>query len=86
VDNFRDYVEDEQHRLANYLIKEFKQKEFFLQETIDYLKMELKKRENALFENIRIRELETRLKEFSDDAMKAKALEERNKKYASNYL
>jgi len=73
-------MREEQQRITHYLTKEFKAKELSILETLDYFKMELQKRENALFENIRIRELETKLKEFSNDALIAKSREECNKK------
>lgn len=80
IDDFQTTIKSEQERITEYLTKEFKEKEFYMQETIDYLKMELQKRENSLYENIRIRELESKLKGFSSDALRSKALEESNKK------
>ncbi|CAI2366921.1 unnamed protein product [Moneuplotes crassus] len=76
---FKQTMEREQERVAHYLLEQFKLKEFYYQETIEYLKSDIKKREDSLYQSGRMRELETKLKDFSNDALKHKALEEGNK-------
>lgn len=86
VSDFKKIMGQEQGRIAQYLMKQFDKKEFFYKETIEYLKMDLQNREDALYENYRIQELENKLKDFSNDALKHKVLEESNKRQVKNLL